>query len=108
MRNFAFNTAGIFLLVLCLSLGAAPGPQPRGVDTLEGTFTLKLDRCPVLVVPVRTPEGDWQPVDYWLVFASPVDEQQAQKIEEGTVVKMHGKAARGGQFRYLIVSALVK
>lgn len=109
MRDHHWNLLGVFSLVLFISIAAvgAPGPQPRNVDSIQGTFTLQLDKCPVVVVPTRTPEGDWVPVDYWLVFTTREAEQLALKNEEGATVKAVGKVCGGGSYRYLIVSGIV-
>ena len=109
MRNHHWNLLGIFALVAVITATvAAPGPEPRNVDMIEGTFTLKSGSDPVIVVSVRTPEGGWVPVDYWLVFVSRETEQQAAKIEPETTVKAVGRLGHGGQYRYLIVSKIEK
>ena len=110
LRNYHWNLLGIFALVAVITVVAvaAPGPEPRNVDMIEGTFTLKSNSDPVIVVSVRTPEGGWVLVDYWLVFVTKEAEQQAAKIESEMAVKAAGRLGHGGQYRYLIVSKIEK
>lgn len=109
MRTYVLNIAGVLMLTTILSLAAfaAPGPHPRGQDTIEGQLVLK-SGAPVVIVSVRGEDGSWSLVDFWLVFLTPEIEKQAAKLELDSTVKIHGKRMAGGQFRYLIVSTLGK
>lgn len=105
MRNFTFNVAGIFVLVFVLSFAAFAAPGPKH-DEIAGSFGLQLDVCPVVSVAMRTEDGSFVVVDYWLVFTSTDLESKVRKIEEGSQVRVTGRLAGGGRYRYMVVSAV--
>lgn len=105
MRNFAFNVTGIFLLTFILSFAAFAAPGPKH-DEICGSFGLQLGECPVVSVAMRTEDGSFVAIDYWLVFSSVDLESKVRKIEEGSQVRATGRLVGGGRYRYMVVSAV--
>ena len=106
-RSYDWLTIAALAVILALIVQvvalAAPGQKH---DEITGDILFPDDKSPVVNVPTRTPEGEWQPQTYWLVFTNQDTENQALKFERGTTVKANGRLAGGGKYKYLIVTSI--
>lgn len=99
-----------FALFICVFVAGrlatgAPGPK---FDTIVGPISYWDGdaRSPVVILPDDDPAKPG--IDYWLVFARPDVEVQAQKLQLGDRVKVTGRLAAGGKWRYIIVESITK
>jgi len=93
------------LILLVLACGSIAAPAPK-FDEIAGEIYFPDDNSPTVTMGIRTPEGEWVAITYWLVFTSRELEQQACKFDRGTVVKASGRLGGGGKYQYLIVSKI--
>lgn len=96
----------ILVALVCLAVIGAlcAAPKGRPEPALVGEFDLRSGRNPVVLLPAD--DGESGPRVYWLVFADPAAEVQARKVEPGKRVAVWGVIGAGGEYRYVIATAV--
>lgn len=81
---------------------AAPAPKSAGTEVV-GTLKMGSLNSPIVVIP-----RDGEEADHWLIFADQSVEAQANKLEAGQRIRVRGRLAVGGGYRYVIVNEIGK
>lgn len=99
--DITITIAAMILIAAMMSMvipaSSAPRIEKATDDTITGAFEWQTGKCGTVVF------GDTR---YWLVFQAEPKERMLDGLENGSRVRVTGKAGQGGQYRYWNTSAI--